>query len=66
VFETYKGGIKHFFIPSSEVLKNYSERKSKKFEKLSQDYETMKHELSELGAQKDSAIPKISIFDSSQ
>jgi len=65
VFETHKGGIKHFFIPSVDVLKNYSQAKTQKFSKLSDDYDTIKHELLDLGSQKDASIPKITIFDSS-
>jgi len=64
VFETHKGGIKHFFIPSIDVLKNYSEAKTQKFSKLSSEYETVKHELLDLWFQKDASIPKITIFDS--
>jgi len=64
VFETSIWWIKHFFIPSADVLKNYSDAKTQKFEKLSKDYGTVKRELIDLWSQKDASIPKITIFDS--
>ena len=64
VYETYKWWIKHFFIPSSEVLKKYSEKKTRKYEKLSGNYDLIREELREFEWEKDASIPKISLFDS--
>ena len=65
VFETHKWGIKHFFIPSPEVLKKYTEKKTDKYSKLSENYDVIKEELLEFEWRKDSSIPKITLFDSS-
>ena len=64
VFETYKWGIKHFFIPNIEILQTYSDKKIKKFQTLQNDYEKVKTELLEFENKKDKNIPKISLFDS--
>ena len=64
VFETHKWWIKHFFIPSIDILKNYTENKLNKFKKLWQNYNIIKKELQELWKSKDKSIPKITIFDS--
>lgn len=66
VYETYKNGIKHFFIPDINVLKNYSEEKTKKYQKLSRDYDTVKTQLESLWSKKEHDLPTITLFDSSQ
>ena len=65
VFETYKWGIKHFFIPNIEVLQKYTDNKLLKYKKLQQWYEEIKWELLEFESKKDASIPKITLFDSS-
>ncbi len=65
VYETYKSGIKHFFIPNIEVLKKYTENKVKKYQKLTDSYEQIRGELLEFEGKKDKNIPKITLFDSS-
>jgi len=64
VYETYKSGIKHFFIPDIEVLRKYTQNKVKKYEKLTRNYDQIKEELLEFESAKDKSIPKISLFDS--
>lgn len=66
VFETYKGGIKHFFIPNTEILQEYTQHKIEKYEKVQKNYQVIKNELQELGKKKDTNIPKITLFDSAQ
>ena len=64
VFETFKWWIKHFFIPSLDILKTYTENKTKKIKKLENDFDKIKNELSEFENSKDKNIPKITLFDS--
>ena len=64
VYETHKWGIKHFFIPSPEVLKKYTEKKTRKYSKLWDNYNLVREELLEFEGQKDASVPKISLFDS--
>jgi len=66
IFETYKWGIKHFFIPNIEVLKHYTQNKIENLEKIDKDYENIKQELLEFENIKDKNIPKITLFDSNQ
>jgi len=64
VYETYKGGMKHFFIPDISVLQKYTQAKTLKYKKLSENYDAVRLELLDLESKKDSNIPKISLFDS--
>ena len=66
VYESFKWGIKHFFIPWPEVLKKYSEKQTEKYNKLSDTYDLIREELRNLEWQKDASIPKITLFDSVQ
>ena len=66
VYESYKWGIKHFFIPWPDVLKKYSEKQTQKYSTLSNNYDIIREELRELEWQKDKSVPKITLFDSAQ
>lgn len=63
VYETTKKGIKHFFIPDSKVIKNYIQQKINKYKSLEENYENIEVELKKFEKQKDSSVPKISLFD---
>lgn len=64
VFETNKWWIKHFFIPNIDILKTYTKGKSDKYQKLEDNFDSVKLELQEFENTKDKNIPKITIFDS--
>lgn len=64
IFETYKWWIKHFFIPNIDILKEYTNKKIKKFKEIEKDYENVKQEFSYLSNKKDKNLPKITLFDS--
>ena len=64
VYESYKWGMKHFFIPDISVLQKYTQAKAQKYQKLNEGYDQIRLELQELESKKDTNIPKISLFDS--
>ncbi len=67
VYETSKWWVKHFFIPDSDVIEKYVNKKIEKFNVLKEDIQNIKTELSQYKqTQYSSSIPKITIFDGNQ
>lgn len=65
ISETMKWGIKHFFIPDINVIKNHIKKKIDNFNILEDNFEIIKTQLQKNDSNKQMYIPKISIFDGS-
>lgn len=65
VFETSKWGIKHFYIPDSDVIKKFVTKKIEKYQDLKEGFSNIETELKQYKqVENNSSIPKITFFDS--
>ncbi len=60
---TEKNGIKHFFVPSIWVLKNFIRKQQKKFDVLEQEFNLVEAELLRYDENFSSKLPTITLFD---
>ena len=63
LYETHHKGIKHFFVPDSQIIKKYIDKKINKYTKLEENYDNIEIALKKFEKYKNNSLPKISLFD---
>lgn len=63
IAETIKQWVKHFWIPSLDLVKNYIQRNQQSWNKLESDYDLFKNQILQLNANPLHTPPKIQLYE---
>lgn len=63
IAETMKQSVKHFWVPSLDLIKSYVTRKQEEREKLDNDFDLFRSQISQLDKNPIHSPPKIQLYE---